>query len=241
MLDRITADEALELACKAHLGVWAERKLGFTNAALHWEWCELAMTRDRLCVVAPREHAKSQVFTVNQVAWRSIYTPGLQSYVFAQTGDQAVKLKARIDEVIDTVAPWMLEGARVKGTESVWANESRVTAAGAGKSVRGEHPDLIIGDDVLEEGSASTAHQRAAQARWWFGTVGGMAHPPTTRLVQGQEVAMPATKVHLVGTPFHRQDLLMAMRENGLYEFRRYAAEFREADLVPGTMAVEVS
>jgi hypothetical protein len=54
-------------------------------------------------------------------------------------------------------------------------------------------------------------------------------------------VVMPATKVHLVGTPFHQQDLLMSMRSNPVYEFRRYAAEFDPADLVPGTTAVEVA
>lgn len=245
-LARVPLDDAIELACKAHLGVWAEVKRGLVNADLHWEWSELAMSRSRLCVVAPREHAKTEVFTVNQIAWRCTYTPGLQCYVFAQTGDQAAALKARIDTAIEDTAPWMTAGpyAAANKTESRYANWSTVKAAGAGKGVRGEHPDLVIGDDVLEEGNTLTAHQRKAASRWWFGTVGGMAHPGTTRAIgkgeHARRVVIPPTKVHLVGTPFHRQDLLMGMRENPLYEFRRYAAEFDPGDLVPGTMAVEV-
>lgn len=237
------ADDALELACKAHLGVWAERKRGFTHAPVHWEWNELAMTKQRLCCVAPREHAKSETFTVNQIAWRSIYQPGVWSYEFAQTGEQAAKLKARIDVAVAEAAPWMLENAIASNTTmTTYANFATVECAGAGKSVRGLHPDVIVGDDVLEEGNCLTSMQRKRMERWWFGTIGGMAHPGTTRVLgkTGIRVRQPPTKVHLVGTPFHAQDLLMNMRENPLYEFRRYAAEFDPSELVPGTHAVEV-
>lgn len=246
-LARLPVDDVIELACKAHLGVWAEEKRGLLNAPLHWEWSEIAMTATRGCVVAPREHAKTEVFTVNQMAWRCQYTPGFQGYVFAQTGDQAAKLKERIDTAIADTAPWMLNGPHTmtNKTESRYANWSQISVAGAGKGVRGVHPDGIVGDDVLEEGNTLTAHQRKAVHRWWAGTIGGMAHPGTTRPIgrgkDARRVRMPPTRVHLVGTPFHAQDLLMSMKENPLYQFRRYAAEFREGDLVPGTMAVEVA
>jgi hypothetical protein len=238
-------EHVVELACRAHLGVWAERKRGLRNAALHWEWCELAMSRSRLAVVAPREHAKSETFTVNQVVWRSIYTPGMWSFVFGQTGDQSKELLARIKGAMWQVAPWMMQDAHEENsTKIIFANWARCDVAGAGKSVRGAHPDLIVGDDVLEEGNALTAFQRKRVERWWFGTVGGMSHPGTSRPL-GREanaphVWMPPTRVHLVGTPFHSQDLLMGMRDNPLYEFRRYAAEYEPGDLVDG-LAVEVA
>lgn len=238
---KLSVAQLEELACRAHLGVWAERKRGLENAPLHWEWSELAMRESRLCVVAPREHAKSEVFTVNQVAWRCMYTPGIQAYVFAQTGDQAAKLKTRIDEVLLAVAPWMVNSMRkMTNMESVYANLSQVTVAGAGKGVRGAHPDLVIGDDVLEEGNCLTKLQRDKVSRWWFGTVGGMAHPGAVRPVGGTKRRFPPTKVFLVGTPFHRMDLLMSMKDNALYRYRRYAAEFRPEQLVDG-LAVEVS
>jgi hypothetical protein len=240
----LPAADTIELSCKAHLGVWAERRRGFTHAPVHWEWNELAMTKQRLCVVAPREHAKSETFTVNQAAWRCIYQPGIWVYVFAQTGEQAAKLKGRIDEAVAEAAPWLVENERgTNTTHTTYGNYSQVDCAGAGKSVRGMHPDVVIGDDVLEEGNCLTSMQRKRMERWWFGAIGGMAHPGTTRTLgkSGVRVAMPPTKVHLVGTPFHAQDLLMNMKENPLYEFRRYAAEFDPGDLVPGTFAVEVA
>ena len=40
---------------------------------------------------------------------------------------------------------------------------------------------------------------------------------------------------------FHQQDHLMSMRDNPIYHFRRYSAQFNVGDLVSGTWAVEVS
>lgn len=232
--------------CRANLGVWGEVKRGFTNADLHWEWSNLAMSKSRLAVVAPREHAKSETFTVNQVTWRCAYTPGLQAYVFAQTGEQAGKLKARIDQAMWETHPDLIENhVSTNSSHTTFANWSSVTVAGAGKAVRGIHPDLIVGDDVLEEGNCLTHHQRKRIERWWFGTIGGMSHPGTWRTLgrddSAQKVWMEPTRVHLVGTPFHAADLLMSMAENPLYHFRRYAAEYEPEDLVDGTLAVEVA
>lgn len=237
-------EDVEELLCRADLGVWTERKIGLEMAPLHWEWCSLRMHSRRLAVIAPREHSKSETFTVNGTAWESIYNPGLWTYVFAQTGDQSKAMLERIIAAVGVAAPWMVDGMVSQNKQHcVFANYARVDVAGSGKAVRGAHPDRIIGDDVLEEGSAGTSLQRKRVERWWFGTIGGMSHPQTTRAVgpRGREKVMPfgSTKVFLVGTPFHQQDLLMGMKENPVYEFRRYAAEFDPGDLVDG-LAVEV-
>jgi len=163
-------------------------------------------------------------------------------YVFAETGDQATALKARIDTAVQETASWLWDG-RIKSNTmmSQYSNFSMVTVAGAGKGVRGAHPDLILGDDVLSEGGCSTSLQRKRVEQWWFGTIGGMSHPGTWRFVGSGKVWMPPTRVHLVGTPFHKADLLMGMRDNPMYRYRRYAAQFDPSDLVAGTLAVEVS
>lgn len=241
-LGMLSKSQLIDLACAGHPAVWAERKRGFTNSALHYEWYDLALRERRLAVVAPREHSKTEVFTVNATAWRSIYQEGTWTYIFALTLDQAKEMKARIDSAIEEAAPHLIAGARTKTTqETIYANYSRVTVAGAGKAVRGSHPDVIIGDDILEEATTQTRHVREQVARWWFGTIGNMGHPTTTRLVTGgRKVVMPPTKVFLVGTPFHREDLLMSMKTNPLYRFRRYSAEFNLNQLVDG-LAVEAT
>lgn len=237
----LSDDEKIELLCKADPGVWAQYKRGFVNAAIHWEWYRYARTAKRLAIVAPREHAKTECFTVNTTAWRSIYSPGTWTYVFAQTLEQAQEMKGRIDQAILEARPDLVVSARIMSkNESVYANRSRITVAGAGKAVRGAHPDVIIGDDVLEEKKTLTRLQRDRTSRWWFGTVANMAHPGKVRTLNGgARVQFPATRIILVGTPFHPDDLLMGMKKNALYQFRRYAAEFRPEDLVEG-LAVDV-
>ena len=41
-----------------HPGLWSRLILGFDNPPFIDEWYDLAITHQRLCVVAPREHVK---------------------------------------------------------------------------------------------------------------------------------------------------------------------------------------
>jgi hypothetical protein len=244
-LASMPVEQAEELACRASLGVWTVRKRKLVMAPVHWEWCQLAQTEKRLALIAPREHSKTETFTVNATAWRSAQMPGLWTYVFCQTGDQSKTLLERIVDCVRETEPWLLDGAQISAQAARFSNGARVSTAGSGKGVRGAHPDIVIGDDVLEEQGCLSELQRNRTERWWKGTVGGMAHPGTIRRVRpapGEPyitVRMPPTRVFLVGTPFHEQDLLMKMRANKMYRFLRYAAEFQSSELVPGTLAVE--
>lgn len=244
----LPADRAIEAACRSHLGVWTERKLGMDLAPVHWEWCDLAMTWTRGCVIAPREHGKSATFAVNTTVWESLYTPGLWTYIFSATMEQAQAQLSSVKATMELIAPWMLAGAYQDTLRQVeFANGAIVTVAGAGKAVRGAHPDRIVGDDVLEEEGTMTELGRKRTHRWWFGSVGGMAHPGTVRKVRTRwwderiPVQVPPTRIMLVGTPFHERDLLNGMKGNPLYRFRRYAAEFDPAQCVPGSLAVEAA
>lgn len=237
----LSKDELDEVLCRAHPGVWAERKRGFVNAPFHWEWYDL-MDEPRVCCIAPREHAKTECWTINQTAWRSIYQPGTWTYIFSQTKEQGEGFLERIDIAVEQAAPELTArmGVDTK-TTSRYANGSKVSIAGAGKAVRSAHPDVIIADDILSEEGSRSEYQRQKTSNWFFGTVSNMAHPGTIRTLKGgRQVWMPRTKVHVIGTPFHQSDLLLGMRSNTMYRFRRYAAEFDPEARVAGTWAVEV-
>ena len=239
----LSAEQQVESMRRTNPGVWAEDRLGYVNADFHWEWYGLAKNASRLAVIAPREHAKTEVFAVNMTAWRSIYQSGIWTYVFTSTLDQAKAIKARIDATLLATEAWMVQDAHVMSAEvSVYANWSKVTVAGSGKRVRGAHPDIIIGDDVLTEESCRTSYQRQKTERWWLGTVAGMAHPATTRIIGGSHRTFPPSRIVIVGTPFHSQDLLMSMKSNPVYTFRRYAAEYDPSELpLEASSAVDFS
>jgi hypothetical protein len=226
---------------RASPNVFSQVVLGYTNAELHKEWYKWIARSRRLALVAPRDHAKTECVTINATAWRVRWTPGIQTYVFAATGDLAKKLKTRIDAAVRIAKPSLVDNARtLNDTESVYENFATVTVAGAGKAVRSAHPDIVIGDDVLEEASCLTSYQRKKTERWWKGTVSGMSHPGTERIVGDRKIWFPPTRIYLVGTPFHAEDLLLSMKSNPLYTFRRYAAEYDPHELVDG-LAVDVS
>ena len=247
-LTGLTVPEGVEWACSQHPGVFSERKLGYVNQLHHWEWYELVHA-PRLAIVAPREHAKSEVFSVVTTAHHAIYRPGCWQIVFSNTQDQGKIILERILSAVSVAAPLLLDGPpRMTTTDAVLGNWSRITVAGVGKSFRGVHPDRIVGDDIMKEENTHTNHARQKLEAWWFGTVGPMAHPGVERAMRWGRLAPqgrvpvvkhPPTTITLVGTPFHQLDLLMQMRNNPIYAFRRYVSQFKPEELVPGTLAVE--
>ena len=195
----------------------------------------------------------SAVFSVISTAHKAVFTRGSWQYLFSASLDQSKLLLERVVSTIAAVEPWLLEGApRFSSTDVILANWSRIQVASIGKSMRGIHPDRIVGDDVLDEDTSMTDYQRRKMTGWWFGSVGPMAHPGTMRPMQwgllkpkgSSDIPMlrhPPTTITLAGTPFHQLDLLMSMRDNPVYAFRRYAAEFDPKELIPGTMALEAT
>jgi len=386
-LASLSLPQAIELAKRQHLGVWTERVRGFDCAPFQWEWCELAMTQQRLTVVAPRDHSKalaldtlvlrpdgthtpigqlavgdevvdrsgaptrvtalspvftdhdcyrlvlddgqtfvadaghrwithyawrgertvtteeiaadtelaarrgqrhvipegrrskatgrsvrscdrtltvpvrcitteagtfqigegvvthnSETFSVDSCAWRICYRPGIQCVIFTSDVEVAKELKERVDTAVRQHDESLIDGATVRNVKRTdFANGASIRVRTTGQKVRGLHPDHIVGDDVLSDENTITHYQRKKVERWWFATVEGMAHPGTWRVVGRHKVWMPPTTIHLVGTPFHQSDLLMSMRSNPVYRYRRYAAEYAPSDLVPGTCAVEAA
>lgn len=240
--------DAHRLLLDRHAGYWAEQILGFKNEPHHDEWYEAEILHPRLGVVAPREFAKSEVFSVITTGHHAQW-PGYWQYLFSDTRDQAKELAARVVTVVADARPDLVETMwKDEETDKIFANFSRITVAGKGKKIRGAHPDRIVGDDILSDESTNTAYMRRKDKKWWHGVVANMAHPPLWRRIgwgkiqpkKLRAIFVPATTITLTGTPFHMDDLLMSTRDNPLYHYRRYEAISRREDLVPGSVAVEI-
>jgi hypothetical protein len=249
--DELSVGEIQSALLYRHAGYWAEQTLGYHNEPFHDEWYGLELIYPRVAVVAPREYAKSEVFSVITTA-HHVQWAGYWQYLFSDTLDQAEELAARAVSLIGDARPDLVETMyRDEKGDKIFANYSRLTVGGRGKKIRGAHPDRIVGDDILDDESTATHHQRQKVHKWWFGTVAEMAHGPITRRLgwgrnitpsMQQVIAVPPTNFVLVGTPFHEEDLLLGMRQNPIYHFRRYEAFYHPGDLVmEGSLAVEIA
>ncbi len=241
-------DDAHQHLLKHHAGYWAEQILGFRNQPHHWEWYDAEVAHSRLAVVAPREFAKSEVFSVITTTHR-IQWPGYWQYIFSDTADQAKEIAKRVVSMVTDSRPDLVEVMhKDEETDKIFANFARLTTAGSGKKVRGAHPDRIVGDDILSDDATNTHYQRQKTKRWWFGTVANMAHPPLARRIGWgkirpesiREITVPSTNIVLAGTPFHKEDLLMGMADNAIYHYRRYEAIGPAGSQLGDVVAVEV-
>jgi hypothetical protein len=234
--------ERQKVLARASPSRWSEIRLGYRNAPFHRELYRLAVGETHLCIVAPREHAKTQVLGINFVCWSCRYTPGLRALVIASTEDNAVRLKARLDETMRHGEPQTMPRRDPSEKYTTFRNGSRVDVASSQSNLRGQHPDLVIVDDLLDEEHATSELARRRTNRWFGAVVGGLSHPGDTRTVGGRRRSFAATKTIVCGTPQHDEDLLAGvLRKNPIYVWRRYAASYDDTRLpLPDSLAVQV-
>jgi len=198
---------------------WSYVKRGFDNPPHIKEWYGLINQVivgkiRRLCIIAPRDHAKSEVFAVSTSVWCSFYgkSVGIEwIYIFCDTQPQANDILDRISETVEEIYPELtIKAKRWERRDKIFSNGFRVTVRGAEASVRGAHPDLIIGDDVLSDSNSASNSTREKIKKWWSGTVSNMAKP-TTRII-------------IEGTVQHELDLLWSLKNNPIYIWKRYPA-----------------
>ena len=208
----------IEFLCRHDINIWSEAYRGFKNPPHIRVWhghindiifggCK------RLCVLAPRDHAKSEVFAVNTTAYLAKYGGEKWKwvYIFCNTQSQANDIVYRIHEAILRCYPHFARGMkRDEIREKIYYNSFRITGRGTGASVRGAHPDLIIADDILDDENSATNMARDKVKNWWFGTVTNMCKPTSAIIIEG--------------TPQHELDLIMGLKNNPAYRWKRYPA-----------------
>ena len=202
---------------------WSENIRGFYNPPHIKEWYGLINNvlfggLRRLCVVAPRDHAKSEVFVVSPVTHLARYGPELGwkwVFIFSDTQPQANEMIDRCYTEINRVYPELTYRMLKNDVmEKKLRNGFRFMGRGAGASVRGAHPDLIIGDDVLNDSNSETNQGREKIKKWWSQTVSNMAKPTSAMILEG--------------TVQHELDLLMSMKDNPSYKMKVYSAEVED-------------
>ena len=136
-------------------------------------------------------------------------------FIFSDTQLQANEMVDRCYLEIERVYPELTVRMHKNDVmEKRLRNGFRFMGRGAGSSVRGAHPDLIIGDDVLNDQNCENNQGREKIKKWWMQTVTNMAKPTSAIILEG--------------TVQHELDLLMSMKENPAYLMKIYSAEVED-------------
>jgi hypothetical protein len=165
------------------------------------------------------------------------------SMVFSATVAKAEEFIDRLHAAVLECRPSWDGKIRRSKRDILFPNGSRASGRSVGQATRGAHPELIVCDDILTETNSYSKYQRRKVQTWLLGTVLGMCHPGRVKTDprSGRSYRFGPSKLHVVGTPMHASDVLMELRSNPMFVWRRYAAEFNVRDLVPGTLALEAS
>ncbi len=174
----------------------------------------------RLCVAAPRGHAKSTILTFKNTLHAVLYTYKPYILLISDTQNQAVGFLAAIaDELCENEAViedfGKLKGSRWREDTLITVSGVKVQALSAGQRLRGlKHknfrPSLVLLDDVENDENVRTSEQREKLSSWFFKAV--------------CKIGDPKTDIFVVGTVLHKQSLLSSLMENPGFHNRLYKA-----------------
>ncbi len=179
--------------------------------------------KDRVVVVAPREHGKTEM-VIAYVLWKVTYNEGLEIAVVSSSLEQSMALIDRIKDRI-TGNPYLQFLKPVKENEFVdmeleeheekWSariisttTKCKIYSKPFNSSMRGMHVDILILDDILRDDKVTED-----RARYLFFNVFSNA-------IKNRE----GSKIFVIGTPITETDLFATLKENPEYTYLYYQA-----------------
>lgn len=189
--------------CRASLKFFTTKALNLKWPKHYSEWESLVEDNQRSLTQAARGSWKTYFFSLAYPLWK-ILRGKTEVLMVSDSEDQARKNLRTMRQTIesnDVLAPMRPTTKELWGTDQVsFPNGSLVTIMGFGTSRRGTHPDIIIPDDIESESSKMSRQDRD---RMFFGVISGMA--------------LPHTKIAVVGTPLEFGDVLAQLEKNEAY------------------------
>ncbi len=189
--------------CRASLKFFTTQGLKLKWPNHYTEWEQIIEGNRRSKFEAPRGSWKTYFFSLAYPLWK-ILRGKTEVLMVSDSEDQARKNLRTMRQYIEnneTLAPMRPTTKELWGTDQVsFPNGSLVTIMGFGTSRRGTHPDIIIPDDIESESSKMSREDRD---RMFFSVITGMA--------------LPHTKIAVVGTPLIFGDILQQLDKNDAY------------------------
>lgn len=187
------------------------------QARHHVAWQQLADENDRLLVWAHIESGKTQQLSVARTLWALGRDTSKRCLVLSNTKQQATKVANVIRQYIESSSelhdvfpnlepgePWGANAFSVK--RKTIAKDPSVQCSGVHGNVQGARLDEVVMDDVLDYENTLTEDGRKGTIDWVKSAVFG-------RTTDG-------SKVRVIGTAFHPQDLLHHLARQGYAAYR---------------------
>jgi predicted phage terminase large subunit-like protein len=200
-----SADWVIYRAAQTDLGVYGALVHATPPAPHHAVWIKALMDPaiDRLLIIAPPDHAKSQWVGVNYCAWAIARNPNLHVGFISNSAPQAYTKSVAIRDTIQAnqryqaLFPWVKPDIGKGWGEAEWFiqrtdpgdKDPTCKASGVGGPILGYRFDLLVMDDVADQENMSTAHQRAKTLEWIQKTA-------LTRVTPGGRVVCVMTRWH---------------------------------------------
>lgn len=209
------------LAAQGSLKYFTVKILGLEWNAHYGEWKKMIESGDRVLIQAPRGSRKSFFFSLAYPLWRVIRGK-TEILMVSDSEDQARKNLRIIREYVDSrpyLAPLRPSTKELWGTDQAqFKNGSIINIMGFGTSKRGEHPDLIINDDIESERNKMS---REDKNRMYFAVISGMAIANRTKMVT-------------IGTPIDFDDILDQIEKRKDENGKPIYCQWRRPALVDG-------
>ncbi len=165
-----------------------------------------------ITITAPRFFAKSAICSLMYTIYGICETQATEIMILTDSGKLAKKWLRKIKKEFEE-NPYLIadygDMKTGKWTEDLIilkdknGREIEVIAQGAGSPVRGQHPDIVICDDLEGSEAAESEVQRERTKDWFFGDVFNMlGESPDTKIVNIGSLLHPLSfQVDLMNTP----------------------------------------
>ena len=187
-------------------------------------WGLYASDEPAVCIVAPRDHAKSSALSMVYILAEVLFRSSDYIILVGSTEDGAAEQLGNITEELleneDLIREFgVKKSMRTSTTDVIFemtdGHRFRILARGAEQRIRGrlwkgKRPNLLVCDDMEDDEQVENVDRRNKFRRWFFRAA--------------KQALSKSGKIRVHGTILHEDSLLSRLRKNRTWATRFYAA-----------------
>lgn len=212
--------QAVQQLCEQDFLIFQKVELGMEIGEQHRIWASHLASGQDVCEMAPRDHGKSASLIRAYALWKIKYDHWTkEALILGADQPSAVENLDKIKDILATRPSLMYLVPRKRRdnffsrTEIQLTNGKSIKAKGIGSPLRGRHPQLILGDDILNESNALLPEHQQEMKRY----LNEVVIPMKDKGLAWQRAQGFKSQLVLVGTAQSRTDLYHDCQANGEY------------------------